>query len=165
MSPVSALARPNPVALSDSELMSRVAADGAGAFGQLYDRYSDRAFRVARSVCDDDSAAEHAVQEAFVCIFRSRARYRSERGTVTAWILTTVLHRAIDVCSVRTRHAIRRNPLDALPDAEREAITLAYYGELTHIEIAERLGLPCATVKGRIRHGMSRLRLDFDPGG
>lgn len=194
MSPVSALARPNPVALSDSELMEQVAAAGAEAFGELYDRYSARAFRVARSVCHDDSAAEDAVQEAFVSIFTSRAGYRSERGTVTAWILTTVLRRALDVSRMqaqhatprasddaltvlpapgdladhaRTRvHALRvRTALAALPDAQREAITLAFYGELTHAEIAEWLGLPHGTVKRRIRLGMNTLRLDLEPPG
>jgi RNA polymerase sigma-70 factor (ECF subfamily) len=170
--------------------MEQVAAADAEAFGELYDRYSARAFRLARSVCRDDSAAEDAVQEAFVSIFRSRARYRSERGTVTAWILTTVLRRAIDISRLQAEHATRRasddaltvlpapgdvagdagtsvdarrvrTALAALPDAQREAITLAFYGELTHSEIAERLSLPHGTVKGRIRLGMDKLRLDL----
>ena len=58
-----------------------------------------------------------------------------------------------------------RTALAALPEAQREAITLAYYGELTHTEIAERLGLPFGTVKGRIRLGLNKLRLDFEPAG
>ena len=56
-----------------------------------------------------------------------------------------------------------RTALAALPNAQREAITLAYYGELTHTEIAERLGVPFGTVKGRIRLGMDKLRLSFEP--
>ncbi len=191
MSPVRALARRNPVALSDADLMEAVGAGSADAFGELYVRYSARAFRIARSVCRDSGAAEDAVQEAFVSIFKNRMSYRSQRGTVAAWLLMVVLSRAIDVARVQARHGARRasdevlailpapgdvsdravlrvdahrvrSALAALPKAQCEAITLAYYGELTHTEIAERLGVPFGTVKGRIRLGLSRLRLDFE---
>jgi len=191
LNPVRALAQPNRVALSDAELMEAVAAGSADALGELYDRYSVRAFRVAWSVCHDQCAAEDAVQEAFVSIFKSRMNYRSQRGTVAAWVLLVVLSRAIDVSRIRAKHSTRRASYDslavvpgpddvvekagaridagcvrtalaALPDAQREAITLAYYGGLTHTEIAERLGLPFGTVKGRIRLGMDKLRIAFE---
>ena len=193
MSQVRGLGRP-PTALSDAEVMEEIVAGSAGAFEELYDRYSARAFRIARSVCRDYGAAEDAVQEAFVSIFKNRAIYQSQRGTVAAWVLMVALSRAIDVSRVRARHATRRasddalaalpEPADvmeqagaridatpvrialaALPEEQREAITLAYYGELTHTEIAERLGLPFGTVKGRIRLGLNKLRLDFEPAG
>lgn len=192
MSPVRALARANPVARADSELMEEIIAGSTDALGELYDRYSARGFRVARSVCGNREAAEDAVQEAFVSIFRRRTTYRSERGTVAAWVLTVVLHRAIDLMRIEAKHATRRSnevglaavpaPADvvdqasaridasrvrtalaALPEPQREAITLAYYGELSHVEIAERLGVPFGTVKGRIRLGMDKLRLAFEP--
>jgi RNA polymerase sigma-70 factor, ECF subfamily len=170
MSPVHELARANAVARSDSELLDEVIAGSAGALGELYDRYSARAFRVARSVTGDHAAAEDAVQEAFASIFRRRMTRRS-RGTCAAWVLTVVLHRAIDLARVEARHAPRRASEDgrvraalaALPDSQREAVILAYYGELTHVEIAEGLGVPFGTVKGRIRLGMDKLRLAFEP--
>ena len=172
--------------------MEEIVAGSAGAFEELYDRYSARAFRIARSVCRDYGAAEDAVQEAFVSIFKNRASYQSHRGTVAAWVLMVALSRAIDVSRVRARHATRRasddalaalpEPADvmeqagaridatpvrialaALPEEQREAITLAYYGELTHTEIAEHLGIPFGTVKGRIRLGLNKLRLDVAP--
>ena len=193
MSLVGALGRP-PRALSDAELMEEIIAGSADAFEELYDRYSARAFRIARSVCRDYGAAEDAVQEAFVSIFKNRASYQSHRGTVAAWVLMVALSRAIDVSRVRAKHATRRasddslaalpEPADvmeqagaridatrvrtalaALPEEQREAITLAYYGELTHTEIAERLGIPFGTVKGRIRLGLNKVRLDFARGG
>jgi RNA polymerase sigma-70 factor (ECF subfamily) len=192
VSPVRSLSRPNPVALSDAQLMEETVAGNLDAFSELYDRYSARAFRVARSVCPDAGVAEDAVQEAFIAIFRNRMTYRSQRGTVSAWVLTLVLHRAIDVSRSQTRHSSRRASDDALaflpgtgdiaeqagaradavyvraalaalPDTQREAITLAYFGGLSHAEIAERLGVPFGTVKGRIRLGMTKLRLAFEP--
>ena len=194
MNPVRALAQPNRVALSDAELMEAVAAGSADALGELYDRYSVRAFRVAWSVCHDQCAAEDAVQEAFVSIFKSRMNYRSQRGTVAAWVLLVVLSRAIDVSRVQARHATRRasddvlavlpasgdvvdqagalidavrvrTALAALPEAQREAITLAYYGGLSHSEIAKRLDVPAGTVKGRMRLGMNKLRAALEPAG
>ena len=193
MSLVGALGRPRR-AVSDAELMEEIIAGSADAFEELYDRYSARAFRIARSVCRDYGAAEDAVQEAFVSIFKNRASYQSHRGTVAAWVLMVALSRAIDVSRVRAKHATRRArddaltvlpepgdvmeqagaridatpvriALAALPEEQREAITLAYYGELTHTEIAEHLGIPFGTVKGRIRLGLNKLRLDFAPAG
>ena len=50
--------------------------------------------------------------------------------------------------------------LARLPDAQAEVITLAYYGQLSHTEIAAQLGLPPGTVKGRMRLGLQKLRAD-----
>ena len=52
--------------------------------------------------------------------------------------------------------------LAGLPDAQREVITLAFYGQLTHSEIASYLGLPEGTVKGRVRLGLKRLRGELE---
>ena len=174
------------VALTDAELMMRASDGDVHAFGDLYDRYCDRAYRVARSVCDGDAYAEDAVQEAFLAIWRTRASYHSQRGTVAAWVLSAVRNSAIDVarrnCRPVTDVASNSNPdtrrrtddtaqairqgdqgeqlrmlLSRLPDAQREVITLAFYGRLTHSEIAEHLGLPPESVKGRMRLGLEKL--------
>ena len=130
------------------------------------------------------------MQEAFVAIWRTGASYRSERGTVGAWLLTVVRNRAIDLARRSGAVAVRRASeshlndftvpndicdesshetadhlhglLDVLPDAQREVITLAFYGQLTHTEIAEQLGLPTGTVKSRMRLGMHKLRANID---
>jgi len=52
--------------------------------------------------------------------------------------------------------------LAQLPVAQREVITLAFYGQLSHTEIGEHLHLPAGTVKGRMRLGLQRLRGDID---
>lgn len=174
----------------DGELMDAVASGHVEAFEELYTRYSDRAYRLAWSVCHNAERSEDAVQEAFTSIWRSRSRYAPEYGTVAAWLLTVVRYRAIDVARRNARHASRRTDdepiqllsapgalaeeavgrsesahvlalLKNLPDAQQEVIALAFYGELTHTEIAERLGLPPGTVKGRMRLGMDKLRREL----
>ena len=182
----SAPAAPGEAACTDGQLMVRMQRDDPDALGQLYDRYFDRAYRLSMSICHDRCRAEDAVQEAFLSIWRSRATYRPERGEVLSWLLTVVRHRAIDLGRRDDKHASRcvrelfeahasdedvaveaaeladaddlRSLLGKLPDAQREVITLAFYGELTHWEIAERLGLPAGTVKGRMRLGLQKLR-------
>lgn len=172
--------------VGDRELMAEMAAGSIDAFEAIYDRYCDRAYRVARTVCYDGGHAEDAVQDGFLSIWRSRGGYEAEKGTVAAWILTLVRRRAVDVAVANERHLVRsaqddrpeprsgedvfeiaaahetaqllRASLATLPDAQAEVIALAFYGQLSHTEIAAQLGLPAGTVKGRMRLGMKKLR-------
>ena len=174
----------------DEQLMEQVQAGSVDAFAELYTRYCGQAYQLSRWVCRDDGRAEDAVQEGFVAVWRNRASYLAQRGTVAAWILTIVRHRAIDVGRRDDRHTSRRATVDwvderpapddtaaavadraeaeqiqallaRLPDAQREVIALAFYAQLTHTEIAARLGVPSGTVKGRMRLGLHRLRADL----
>ena len=173
---------------TDDELMQRTQANNVEAFEQLYDRYGALAYRVARAVCRDQHRAEEAVQDCFLSIWRSRVNYNPKLGTFKSWSMSVVRHRAIDLnrrAAPRHRsaladaaraptlpgsgsaedHALARSDADTvraslgrLPDAQAEVITLAFYGELTHAEIAQRLSLPEGTVKGRMRLGLEKLR-------
>ena len=174
----------------DHEVMADVKVGSVDALGVLYDRYCDRAYRIARSVCRDDGRAQEAVQETFISIWTTRGTYE-QRGAVAAWVLTIARHRAIDIARRNAPHAAHRasderlhklpgpgnvaehvikqseardlqSLLADLPDAQREVITLAFYAQLTHTEIAEHLHLPAGTVKGRMRLGLQRLRGDID---
>ena len=168
--------------------MRRIQANDPRAFGTLYDRHSARAWQVARTVCHDPSRAEDAVQEGFLAVWRSHASYRGDLGSVQGWVMTIVRNRAIDVGrresaghrpqlggwepfldapgdSSPSDEVIARSEADALrsrlaqlPDAQAQVITLAYFGQLSHSEIAARLSLPPGTVKGRMRLGMEKLR-------
>lgn len=177
-------------AVSDDQVMASVTAGSAEAFAVLYDRYRDRAWRVAWSVCRDAGRTEEAIQEAFISIWKTRTTYESHRGKVASWVLTITRHRAIDIARRNDPHAAHRageasldtvrapasvdeevvaraqasdvlSALAQLPDAQREVITLGFYGQLTHSEIAEHLGLPLGTIKGRMRSGLQRLRGDI----
>jgi RNA polymerase sigma-70 factor (ECF subfamily) len=177
--------------LRDRQLMAEVRGGGVAAFEQLYDRYHHRAYRVALAVCRDEGRAQDAVQDAFLSIWAGPAAYRADRGPVAPWLLTVVRYRAIDVarrhgpnparragaCRVdgqvtagdvdqatidRDDAARLRASLSLLPETQQEVITLAFYGELSHREIATHLGVPHGTIKGRMRLGLKKLRADIE---
>lgn len=168
---------------------------GARAFEVLFDRHGGPAFSLAYRMCGSRARAEDIVQEAFLSLWRAGARYDPSRGSVRAWILSSVHNRAID--SFR-REAVRptrpleesgiserlaapeltdveaersvdadrvRGALHALPDDQRQVIELSYYGGFTHQQIAEMLSLPPGTVKGRMRLGLSKLRIALGEAG
>lgn len=171
--------------------MCRVQDDDTLAFGELYDRHVARALRVARSVGHPSARVEDAVQEGFLSVWRNRASYQPGAGSFQAWAMTIIRHRAVDCIRSdrgKTRpqsaelkegfsdktsgslqdeaiarsegHALRAS-LQQLPDAQAEVITLAFFGELTHTEIATHLSLPEGTVKGRMRLGLKKLRSEM----
>lgn len=177
---------------TDEQVFAQLQAGSPDAFGELYDRFRHRAWRIARFVCGDNGRAEDAVQEAFLAVWRAPESFDARRGGVAGWLLTTVRHRAIDRVRRERRHASRRAQVEALasqasserpvhevasadgaahdlrallgrlPEAQRQVIGLAYYGELSHEEIADHLGLPPGTVKGRMRLGLENLRRELE---
>ncbi len=171
-------------AVSDAALMRNAQAGDATAFAELYDRHHDAAYRVARTICH--GTADDALQDGFVSAWRGRATYRPARGDVRKWLISIIRNRAIDLArreSLRERRRADLAPLigaasavnvpaeaiaaaeaermrrlvGSLPEGQREVIALAFFGELTHTEIAAHLGLPPGTVKGRMRLGLRRL--------
>ena len=171
--------------LSDEALVALAARSEQSALAELYDRFGRPAYGLALRVLRDETLAEDAVQDAFLTIWRSAARYVPERGKASAWILTLVHRRAVDL--VRREQRRRADSFDAaesstpapavdeeawlrlqrervqgalrqLPDQQREALELAYYGGFTQSELAERLGQPLGTIKSRMFLGLGRLR-------
>ena len=165
--------------LSDEALVAR---SDEVALGALYDRYGRVAFGLARRILRDDALAEDAVQEAFLAVWRGAGRFVPERAKASTWLLTFVHRRSVDL--VRREERRRAEPLDAageraepddapwlrlerervqaalrqLPDPQREAIELAYYGGFTQTELADRLGQPVGTIKSRMFSGLAKLR-------
>src|SRR5580704_13882064 len=171
--------------LSDEALVALTARADEVAFAALYDRFAHAAFRLALRVLRDEALAEDAVQEAFLGVWRGASRFFPERAKASTWILTLVHRRAVDL--VRREQRRRTDPLPdvelgggdrsaadsawlrlerervqaalrQLPDHQREAIELAYYGGFTQSELAERLGEPLGTIKSRMFSGLARLR-------
>src|SRR3954470_6682177 len=94
--------------LADEELMHHVARSDPRAFELLYDRHAGAAFSLAYRMVGRRNAAEDVVQEAFLNLWRSGARYERARGSVRTWILGIVHHRAIDALRRSTVHDRRR---------------------------------------------------------
>ncbi len=175
--------------LADEDLMDLVAGGEPRAFEVIFDRHSSAAFSLAYRMCGRRTMAEDVVQEAFLSLWRSGARYDRRRGSVRTWILGVVHNRAIDAFRrgvVRESRNISdeglaeqlaspdrtdvevarredagqvRIALEELPAEQRQVIELAYFGGFTHSEISEMLTLPAGTVKGRMRLGLTKMRI------
>ena len=171
------------VHLSDEALVALVARGEEDALAALYDRFGRTAYGLALRVVRDPALAEDVVQEAFLSLWRTAGRFVPERSRAGTWLLTLVHRRAVDL--VRREERRRVEPLELapeaadataqeapwlrlerervqaalarLPDAQREAIELAYYGGFTQAELADRLGQPLGTIKSRMFAGLARL--------
>lgn len=176
--------------------MSLVYDGDARAFEVIFDRHAGVAFSLAYRMCGRRPLAEEIVQEAFMSLWRSSARYDRSRGSVRSWVLRVVHNRAIDAfrrelpsashevpddwisevlpARERTEEEVERRSdarlvrtaLEDLPRDQRQVIELAYFGGFSHAEIAAALDLPAGTVKGRMRLGLSKLRVALgEPAG
>jgi RNA polymerase sigma-70 factor, ECF subfamily len=181
--------------LGDEDLMPLLAEKDADAFEVFYDRHGGAAYSLAHRIVGESGMAEDVTQEAFLSIWRSKARYDSARGSVRAWALGIVRNRAIDAlrraarpapkldlddeavlesqpAEARTEaEAIRRETagrlrraLGLLPREQSQVIELAYFGGFSHSEIAEILGAPIGTIKGRMRLGLEKIRATLAEG-
>ena len=171
--------------LSDEALVALLERGEETALAELYDRHGRTAYGLALRMLRDEALAEDAVQEAFLTVWRSAARFVPERAKASTWILTFVHRRAVDL--VRREERRRTEPLELreqvagpedvdettwlrlqrervqaalarLTDQQREVLELAYYGGFTQSELADRLGEPLGTIKSRMFTGLGRLR-------
>lgn len=173
----------------DDILMARVADGDSAAFDELYRRHGHRALLLARQLCASRELAEEVTQEAFISLWRGAAAYRPGAGTVSAWLSSMVRNRAIDAwrrAAVRPveveafddgpdqlrapaydeppapERAVALSLIGDLPAPQKEAVFLAYFGDMTHSEIATLADAPLGTIKGRIRLGLEKLRYGFE---
>jgi RNA polymerase sigma-70 factor (ECF subfamily) len=176
--------RANPQS-SDRVLVDRVVHRDAEAFEELYRRHSGHALMLARKLCPNREVAEEIVQESFISLWRGAHRYRPRLGSVNVWLGSIVRNRAIDAwrrAAVRPvevpvvmdgpgqllsaigadmpppERAVVLSLIAELPGPQKEAVFLAYFGDMTHDEIARWANAPLGTIKGRIRMGIQKLR-------
>src|SRR5215203_6937545 len=177
--------------LADEDLISLVEAADAEAFATLYDRHSRAAFSLAYRMMGERQASEDLTQDAFLKVWRGASSYRADRGSVRTWILSIVHNRGIDqIRSQASRRRMQekieasasrsqpseafaetlrnsqreqvREALSTLPSEQLRILELAYFSGYTHVKIAELLGVPLGTVKGRMRSGLKKVRDHFD---
>ncbi|MEK7829648.1 MAG: sigma-70 family RNA polymerase sigma factor [Acidobacteriota bacterium] len=174
-------------------LMQRIAKSDQSALATLYDTTNRLAYGLILRVLGDASTAEEVLLDVYTQVWRQAANYDTGRGSPLAWITTIARTRAIDRLRAGWQDRQRKEPLDLLNDREtsaanpeqasvnserqqfvrtalsalspeqREVIELAYYGGLSHSEIATKLNQPLGTVKTRTRLGMMKLREALAP--
>jgi RNA polymerase sigma-70 factor (ECF subfamily) len=172
---------------SDEGLIHRILNGDEVALGMLYDRHGGRVYSVAKHILQDDGAAEEVLQDIFHQLWRNAANFDSARGSLTGWLLVMARNRSIDRLRRRTpgvevevavtlpasaldieTFTVRnemtgrvRAALQSLPEAQRQAMELAYFEGLTQSEIAKRTGDPLGTVKTRLRTALASLRAEL----
>ena len=173
--------------LADDQLIEGLARQDVGALESLYDRYGKVAFSLAYRVVGERGVAEDVVQDAFISVWRQAKSYRPERGSPKTWLLAIVRNRSIDKLRSHAsgansvsidevpedfgaepgpwqqvwndlRGATVRDALERLPVEQKKSIELAYFSGYSQSEIADLMGVPLGTVKGRMRIGLQKLK-------
>jgi len=172
---------------TDERLLAAIVLREAEALGLLCDRHGSAVLGLLARLLGRCGEAEEVLQEVFLWVWQHADRYDAGRSSVRGWLLMIARSRALDVLrSDRSRRAReegveRERPrcqepaplagleerqrrrrllaaLEVLPVEQRQCIELAFFGGLSHTQIAARLGQPLGTVKSRIQLGMGKLR-------
>src|SRR5689334_20031197 len=171
----------------DALAMRRIVEGHDDGLEELYDRYAPFALGIALKIVREQNEAEDVVHDAFIAIVERADQYRAERGSVVAWLVTTVRNLALDRTRRRVRRAqitddeLRHEPaepvadpellswveaerravraaLETLSPAQRATLEIAFFEGLSYPEIAERESVPLGTVKSRAARALAALR-------
>jgi len=168
--------------VDDAALLSSIQSGDQDAMARFFDRYSSMVYSVALRVLKDPGEAEDVVQEIFIQVWKNPAAFVSGKGSLGGWLVVVARNRAIDMLRRRrpadpielfalpsatnlANEAERsvlmekiRGAMLALPIEQQKSVELAFFGGLSHSEIAEKTGDPLGTVKTRIRLALLSLR-------
>lgn len=169
------------------ELLAEVARGDQAAFARLYDAVSPRVFGLLQRIVADPALAEEVCQEAFLDVWRQAGTFQRSRGTALSWIFTLAHRRSVDrvrsVVASRRRESTYgvqhlepefdstvdrvtdqleaervRAAMGRMSDVQRQAVELAYFGGMSHSQVAAELGIALGTAKSRIRDGLLCMR-------
>jgi RNA polymerase sigma-70 factor, ECF subfamily len=169
---------------SDHDLVVAVAGRSVDALRELGCRYGRMLTALAMRFLGNESDAEEVASDILWQVWREAGLFDPTRGSVASWLVTLARSRSIDrlrALKARSgspahqvtsepvpdpafqidqaeRTSIVRSTLMEIDPPERAALELAYFSDLSHREIAEKLGIPIGTVKTRIRSAMIKLR-------
>jgi RNA polymerase sigma-70 factor (ECF subfamily) len=174
---------PEPPEPDSALLLHRIAGGDIDAFQAFYQLHAGRVLAYARQLGRRADLAEDVVQEVFVAVWRKAASFQADRGDPVGWLYTITRNKLVDLWrksgdaagldelqwqqlpGSETGGGARsdlqltmRQALAQVSPEQRAAIEMAYFGELTYEETAERLRLPVGTLKSRIRAGLKTLR-------
>jgi RNA polymerase sigma-70 factor, ECF subfamily len=172
---------------SDASLVVAIGRWRQEALAEVYRRHSGSVLALSLHLLRNRALAEDVAQEVFVRLWRYPDKFDAERGSLRSYLLAQTHGRAVDMLrseESRRRRESReaawtfvtelspeseveglavdeevRRAVRELPDSERQAIILAYFGGKTYRQVAQVLGVPEGTIKSRIRAGLQRLRL------
>ncbi|KAF0192636.1 MAG: RNA polymerase sigma-70 factor ECF subfamily [Gammaproteobacteria bacterium] len=169
-------------------LISRVALGDQAALAALYDITAGRVYALALRIVANPACAEEIASDTYYQIWTQAGRYDATRGRVLAWIMTICRSRALDKLRQRDPAEQRSGPvlisqdieapeqepldlllvtercnaihdaLEALDAHDRLLLSLAFFKEMSHQEIARQTDIPLGTVKSTIRRSMLSLR-------
>ena len=171
---------------TDASLVARIAVGDERALQMIYERYSPLVYGLSRRVTASTAHAEEITQEVFVYLWQNPDRFDAERGSLRAFLGAVAHRRSVDEVRRNTRRTARedrvgsdasnldvieisdtversqtaervRAAVSSLPEQQREAVLLAYFGGCTFRQVAEQLGIPEGTAKSRLRLGLSKL--------
>lgn len=165
---------------SDQEIMRRIAQGDQHALAALYDRYGGGVYSLILQVLNDSGLAEEVTQDVFMRVWHGAEKWDAKRGRLSSWLLTVARYAAIDrLRQEKRQYNVADVPLEnmasdsgdswpqrrqmkallaLLPQEQAQVIELAFYGGMSHQDIADTTSLPLGTVKTRIRSGMQKLR-------
>lgn len=172
---------------TDFELMQRVSHQDQSALADLYTRYGGPVYSLALRILENSTMAEEVTQDIFLKVWHQSEQWDAEKGRLSSWLLTITRYSSIDRLRKERRQPnltltplddmphiastrgliddplwqdgrILRNLLTQLPQEQQQVIELAFFGGLTHSDLAERLDLPLGTVKTRVRLGLQKLK-------
>ncbi|HEX8510504.1 MAG TPA: sigma-70 family RNA polymerase sigma factor [Propionibacteriaceae bacterium] len=164
-------------------LIHEFVAGEESALSRIYARWSPLIYSVALRSLGEVAEAEDVTQKVFVAAWTSRHNYRPERASLPAWLMGIARYKIFDAHNNRTKETRIRNELaaspqvrlttepldvaerliladeiDRLDEVPRQVLRMAFYEDLTHAQIAERMKLPPGTVKSHIRRSLIKLR-------
>jgi RNA polymerase sigma factor (sigma-70 family) len=169
------------VSSDERDLVTDFLAGDELALAQIYRKYSALIFTVALRSLGDTTEAEDVAQKVFVAAWTGRHNFRPERASLPAWLLGITRNKVVDAHQARSKQ--RRiatelatniqpppEPVDVaarliiaeeiarLDEVPQRVLRMAFYEDLTHAQIAERMQLPPGTVKSHIRRSLIKLK-------
>ena len=167
----------------DASLLEAVRARDQRAMSAIYDRYSGMIFSVALQILKCPSEAEDIMQELLIQVWRDPIHLNPTQGSLGIWLAVVARIRAIDALRKRrptepiedvalaggpdvakeAEHNVLlqrvRSSMKGLPQSQREALEMTFFGGLTQSEIAAETGHPLGTIKTRVRLGLRSLHV------
>lgn len=174
----------------DDQMVADFVAGKSSGLEAVYHAFGRLLYSVARNVLANDDDAQDCVHDALMRIWQRSGAYRPERGLLRSYLVVSVRNEALTRLRSAARHAHieeraarasgepfayeldvndpierarLRRALAELPPEQKSALELAYFGQLTHVQVAQRLGVPLGTTKSRIALALRKLQVALAP--